>query len=139
MASAVLGQHSLLQCGAHVLLVGLCHVQYNIYQEVLLHLHSLWGGFVLMQVFEWVKNHGGEPIIPFSGVFESKLVDMPDDERDKYCKEVRLAAFATDMLAVQGRFCTYECCTCMHGRVVQAAPSMLLCIQHWPVLVVPFT
>ena len=41
-----------------------------------------------IQVFEWVKNHGGEPIIPFSGVFESKLVDMPEDERDKYCKEV---------------------------------------------------
>ena len=41
-------------------------------------------------MFEWVKNHGGEPIIPFSGVFESKLVDMPEDERDKYCKEVCL-------------------------------------------------
>jgi obg-like ATPase 1 len=51
-----------------------------------------------MQVFEWVKNHGGEPIIPFSGVFESKLVDMPEDERDKYCKEVCLTAFATHIV-----------------------------------------
>ena len=68
-------------------------------------LRSLGGDFVLTQVFEWVKNHGGEPIIPFSGVFESKLVDMPDDERDKYCKEVRLAACATDIvLAMRSRF-----------------------------------
>ncbi len=51
-----------------------------------------------MQVFEWVKNHGGEPIIPFSGVFESKLVDMPEDERDKYCKEVCLTACATHIV-----------------------------------------
>ena len=51
-----------------------------------------------MQVFEWVKNHGGEPIIPFSGVFESKLVDMPDDERDKYCKEVCPTACASHLV-----------------------------------------
>ena len=47
--------------------------------------------FDMLQVFEWVKNHGGESIIPFSGVFESKLVDMPEDERLKYCKEVSSA------------------------------------------------
>lgn len=52
-------------------------------------------------MFEWVKNHGGEPIIPFSGVFESKLVDMPEDERDKYCKEVG-AQSAIDKIVTTG-------------------------------------
>jgi obg-like ATPase 1 len=36
------------------------------------------------------QKHGGEPIIPFSGKFESKLFDMPDDEKAAYCKEVQL-------------------------------------------------
>ena len=48
-----------------------------------------------------MKNHGGEPIIPFSGVFESKLVDMPEDERDKYCKEVG-ATSAIDKIVTTG-------------------------------------
>ena len=48
-----------------------------------------------------MKNHGGEPIIPFSGVFESKLADMPDDERDKYCKEVG-AQSAIDKIVTTG-------------------------------------
>ena len=43
----------------------------------------------LPKVHEWVQEHGGEPIIPFSGKFESKLFDMPEDEREAYCKEVR--------------------------------------------------
>ena len=43
-----------------------------------------------IQVFEWVKEHGGEPIIPFSGIFENKIFDMPNDEKEKYCKEVRI-------------------------------------------------
>lgn len=55
----------------------------------------------LPKVFEWVKNHGGEPIIPFSGVFESKLVDMPADEKDKYCKEVG-AQSAIDKIVTTG-------------------------------------
>ena len=44
----------------------------------------------MVQIFEWVKTHGGEPIIPFSGVLESKLFDMPDDEKAAYTKEVLL-------------------------------------------------
>lgn len=38
-------------------------------------------------VYDWVQAHGGEPIIPFSGALESKLFDMPDDEKASYCKE----------------------------------------------------
>ncbi len=41
-----------------------------------------------LQVHEWVQAHGGEPIIPFSAAFESRIFDMPDDERAAYCKEV---------------------------------------------------
>lgn len=41
----------------------------------------------LPKIFEWVKDHGGDPIIPFSGALEAKLLDMPEDEREVYCKE----------------------------------------------------
>ncbi len=36
-----------------------------------------------------MKEHGGEPIIPFSGALESKLFDMPEDEKAAYLKEAR--------------------------------------------------
>ncbi len=36
----------------------------------------------------WVQEHGGDPVIPFSGAFEAKLFDMPDDEKEAYTKEV---------------------------------------------------
>ncbi|EFN55221.1 hypothetical protein CHLNCDRAFT_56178 [Chlorella variabilis] len=41
----------------------------------------------LVKLFEWVKAHGGDPIIPFSGALEAKLLDMPEDEREVYCQE----------------------------------------------------
>ena len=37
-----------------------------------------------------VQEHGGEPIIPFSCILEKTLVDMPEDEAAKYCKENKL-------------------------------------------------
>ncbi len=42
----------------------------------------------LIKIKEWVdKNDPGAGIIPFSGIFENKLADMPDDEREAYLKE----------------------------------------------------
>lgn len=35
-----------------------------------------------------MQDHGGDPIIPFSGALEAKLLDLPEDEREVYCKEV---------------------------------------------------
>ncbi|DBA95824.1 hypothetical protein WJX77_008189 [Trebouxia sp. C0004] len=69
----------------------------NLNEDKFIKKKSKW----LPKVFEWVKNHGGEPIIPFSGVFESKLADMPEDERDKYCKEVG-AQSAIDKIVTTG-------------------------------------
>jgi len=40
----------------------------------------------LKPIFDWVAAHGGEPIIPFSGAFESTIFDLPDDEKAKYCE-----------------------------------------------------
>ena len=34
----------------------------------------------LPKVAAWVADHGGGPVIPFSGAFESRLADMPEDE-----------------------------------------------------------
>ncbi|CAI5501285.1 unnamed protein product [Closterium sp. Naga37s-1] len=41
----------------------------------------------LAKIHGWVQEHGQDPIIPFSGVLESKLADMPADEVATYCKE----------------------------------------------------
>ncbi|KAL0272167.1 UNVERIFIED_CONTAM: hypothetical protein PYX00_005246 [Menopon gallinae] len=42
----------------------------------------------LIKIKEWVdKNDAGAPIIPFSGIFEHKLADMPEDERKAYLTE----------------------------------------------------
>ncbi|CAI6001013.1 unnamed protein product [Closterium sp. NIES-64] len=41
----------------------------------------------LAKIHGWVQEHGQDPIIPFSGVLESKLADMPADEAATYCKE----------------------------------------------------
>ena len=38
----------------------------------------------LVKVHQWVQEHGGGTIIPFSGVLEQKLVDMPADEAAQY-------------------------------------------------------
>lgn len=46
----------------------------------------------LPKIYEWVQANGGEPIIPFSGAFESRLAEMPDDERAKYEKEVEVSS-----------------------------------------------
>ncbi|XGW23019.1 hypothetical protein V3C99_005341 [Haemonchus contortus] len=42
----------------------------------------------LPKIKEWIdKNDPGASLIPFSGAFESKLLDMPEDEREKFLKE----------------------------------------------------
>ena len=56
----------------------------------------------LLQIFEWVKEHGGEPIIPFSGILEAKIFDMPDDEKATYLKEVLLFPLRTCGMQRQG-------------------------------------
>jgi obg-like ATPase 1 len=35
-----------------------------------------------------VAANGGDPIIPFSGALESRLFDMPDDEKAKELAEL---------------------------------------------------
>eukprot|EP00252_Welwitschia_mirabilis_P004747 TRINITY_DN15041_c0_g1_i1.p1 TRINITY_DN15041_c0_g1~~TRINITY_DN15041_c0_g1_i1.p1 ORF type:complete len:395 (-),score=84.98 TRINITY_DN15041_c0_g1_i1:473-1657(-) len=44
----------------------------------------------LPKIHAWVQEHGGEPIIPFSGILEQKLADMPEDEAAKYCEENKI-------------------------------------------------
>ena len=44
--------------------------------------------FRLAKLKEWIdKNDPGAMLIPFSGALESKLVDMPEDEKAAYLKE----------------------------------------------------
>lgn len=44
----------------------------------------------LIKIKEWVdKNDPGAIIIPFSGVFENKIIEMDEPERNKYLNEVQ--------------------------------------------------
>ncbi|CAL8101645.1 unnamed protein product [Orchesella dallaii] len=56
----------------------------------------------LIKIKEWIdKNDPGAMLIPFSGGLEAKLVDMPEDERAAYLKEIG-AQGALDKIIVQG-------------------------------------
>ncbi|XP_063239258.1 obg-like ATPase 1 [Bacillus rossius redtenbacheri] len=56
----------------------------------------------LIKIKEWVdKNDPGSTIIPFSGAFENKLVDMDEGERRRYVEEVK-ATSALDKIIVHG-------------------------------------
>lgn len=42
----------------------------------------------LPKLKEWIdKNDPGAPLIPFSGVYESKLLDMDPQEREAFIKD----------------------------------------------------
>lgn len=56
----------------------------------------------LIKIKEWVdKNDPGAIIIPFSGAFENRLLEMTDEERKLYLEEVK-AASALDKIIVHG-------------------------------------
>lgn len=56
----------------------------------------------LIKIKEWVdKNDPGSMIIPFSGVFENKLIDMDEVERKKYLEDHGTTS-ALDKIIVQG-------------------------------------
>ncbi|CAN8313713.1 unnamed protein product [Cochlearia groenlandica] len=44
----------------------------------------------LPKIHAWVQEHGGDTMIPFSGVFERSLTDMLPDEAAKYCEENKI-------------------------------------------------
>lgn len=56
----------------------------------------------LIKIKEWVdKNDPGAVIIPFSGVFENRLLEMSDEERKLYLENVK-ATSALDKIIVHG-------------------------------------
>ncbi|XP_018915942.2 obg-like ATPase 1 isoform X1 [Bemisia tabaci] len=56
----------------------------------------------LIKIKEWVdKNDPGAIIIPFSGVFENKLLDMDEAERKQYLEENKITS-ALDKIVTQG-------------------------------------
>lgn len=46
----------------------------------------------LPKVQEWVKEHGNEPMIPFSAAFEQRVSEMPADEVAKLCEEHKVVS-----------------------------------------------
>ncbi|KYM82302.1 hypothetical protein ALC53_07305 [Atta colombica] len=56
----------------------------------------------LIKIKEWVdKNDPGAVLIPFSGVFENKILDMDEAEHAKYFEEHKVTS-ALDKIIVQG-------------------------------------
>ncbi|XP_034943807.1 obg-like ATPase 1 [Chelonus insularis] len=56
----------------------------------------------LIKIKEWVdKNDPGAQLIPFSGIFENKVIDMTEDERKKYFEEHKVTS-ALEKIIVQG-------------------------------------
>ena len=50
--------------------------------------------FRLIKIKEWVdKNDPGAILIPFSGVFENKVIDMDEAERAKYFEESKVTRY----------------------------------------------
>jgi obg-like ATPase 1 len=41
----------------------------------------------LPKIKQWVDANGGEPMVPFCGALESKLLEMDPDQTKKYCEE----------------------------------------------------
>lgn len=80
----------------------------------------------LPKIMEWVQAHGGEPVIPFSGAFETKVAEMPADEADKFCKEAGVPsmlvskgalvpAAALSTLLLLNDFFAQRCCQLTYG------------------------
>ncbi len=55
----------------------------------------------LPKIHAWIQEHGGDPMIPFSGALEQTLFDMPEDEQEVYSKENEIAS-ALPKIIVQG-------------------------------------
>jgi obg-like ATPase 1 len=48
----------------------------------------------LPKIKEYVdKNDPGAMVIPFSGVFEAKLIDMDEEQTKAYCEETKNARY----------------------------------------------
>lgn len=58
----------------------------------------------LAKIKEWVDAHDpGALVIPLSGAFESKLLDMDEEEKNKYCEEQKTQRWGTDTIWIFGR------------------------------------
>jgi obg-like ATPase 1 len=72
-----LGKHLLITAKPMIYLVNMSEKDY-------IRRKNKW----LMKIKEWVDEHDpGSTIIPFSGILETKLIDMTDEERASYLKE----------------------------------------------------
>jgi len=49
---------------------------------------SKWLG----KIKTWVDANGGEVMVPFCGAFESKYLEMNDEEKQKYCEEKKVTS-----------------------------------------------
>jgi len=54
----------------------------------------------LAKIKAWADAHGGEPIVPFCGALEAKLLAMDDAGRAKYCEENKVQSGLTKLITV---------------------------------------
>ncbi|KAG1680326.1 hypothetical protein FOA52_015416 [Chlamydomonas sp. UWO 241] len=68
----------------------------NISESDMMRMKNKW----LPKIAEWVKAQGGnEPVIPFSGTYENKMVDMPDDEVKALVAETKVPSMLPKIIA----------------------------------------
>lgn len=87
----------------------------------------------LPKIKGWIdENDPGAVLIPFSGAFENKLIDMPDDERQKYLKENS----CTSNLDKVGTFlslrtkCEKQTCT-LSFESINLSRSISYAVAYW--------
>ena len=56
----------------------------------------------LVSIFEWVKNNGGGPVIPYSAEFEAKVTEQADGDREKFIKDSGAQKSMTDKIIKTG-------------------------------------
>lgn len=49
----------------------------------------------LPKVMEYVKENGGDPVIPYSAAFEQNIFDMPPADQEKVCMWLQLCCVMT--------------------------------------------
>jgi len=46
----------------------------------------------IAKIKQWVDTHGGEPMVPFCGALESKLLELGEEAGKKYCEENKVTS-----------------------------------------------
>eukprot|EP00955_Chlamydomonas_euryale_P069901 360622-Chlamydomonas_euryale.AAC.7 len=77
---------------------------------------------------EWVKARGDDLVIPFSGAYENRLFDMPDDEAKALVAETKVPSMLPKIISNGFKVSLYTTyCKQAASMLATTAPPNLLC------------